>query len=121
MIASIGATCFGVVIGYVTYRTLVRKDDSSISDIASVVAAVGGGVVTQLFGPASADRFGWYAIGLLCGMAVFLVLRIVLERPSTPGEKRPEVLGDEKPARSAGEVILGDSSAGGSQSAILGD
>jgi hypothetical protein len=104
MVMSIGAFCFGVVIGYVTYRTLVRKDDSSISDIAAVVAAVGGAAVTQLFDPASGDIFGWYAIGLLVGMATFLVLRLVFERS---GDKGPLILGDETHAKPE-DVVLGD-------------
>jgi hypothetical protein len=121
MVSSIGAVCFGIVIGYVTYRTLVRKDDSSISDIAAVVAAVGGGAVTQLFDPATGDKFGWYAIGLLIGMAAFLILRIVFERPAKPGEPAPKVLGDETQPRPASEVILGDTRAGQSKPAILGE
>ena len=107
MVMSIGAFCFGVVIGYITYRTLVRKDDTSISDIAAVVAAVGGAAVTQLFDPASGDIFGWYAIGLLAGMATFLVLRLVFERAKVPGEKPPVVLGDDRPAK-PDDVILGE-------------
>lgn len=92
MIMDIGAVCFGIVIGYVTYRTLVRTDGSSVSDIAAVLAAVGGAGVTKLFDPASGDAFGWYAIGLLVGMAVFLVLRLILERPGQDG-KTPLILG----------------------------
>ena len=44
-VLSVGATCFGIVVGYVTYRTLVRKSDAAISDLAAVIAAIGGGVV----------------------------------------------------------------------------
>jgi hypothetical protein len=95
MVLSIGAACFGVVLGYVTYRTLVRKKTSSISDLAAVVAAVGGGVVTQLFDPTTGDAFGWYSIGLLTGMAVFLILRLTVERVAGEGGVRPTVLGDE--------------------------
>jgi hypothetical protein len=100
--------CFGVVIGYVTYRTLVRKNNSSISDIAAVVAAVGGGVVTQIFNPTAGDTFGWYSIGLLVGMAVFLVLRLVVERPATTGGPRPAVLGDDASGANPRAAILGD-------------
>jgi|SRR5262252_8101411 len=121
MVSSLGAFCFGVVIGYVTYRTLVRKGNSSISDIAAVAAAVGGGVVTQLFRPAAGDRFGWYAIGLLVGMAVFLILRIVFERPTKSGKPAPQVLGDDPQPRPANEAILGDTRPGQSKPAILGE
>jgi uncharacterized membrane protein len=87
-VVSVGAVCFGLVVGYITYRTLVRVDSTSISDLAAVIAAIGGGVVTQLFGDDSTDTFGWYSIGLLIGMAVFLILRIVLRDNDT------QILGD---------------------------
>jgi hypothetical protein len=70
----LGAACFGIVIGFITYRTLIRTTDkTAISDLAAVVGAVGGGVVTGLFEPAS-RAFAWYSIGLLGGMALFFVL-----------------------------------------------
>lgn len=66
-----GACCFGVVIGYITYRTLARSTDrAAISDLAAVVGAVGGGVISGLF-PAGSTLFAWYSIGLLGGMAAF--------------------------------------------------
>lgn len=68
-----GAIIFGVVVGFITYRTLVRTTDkAAISDLATVIAAIGGGVVTSLFDP-SGDRFGFYTIGLAAGMAIFFV------------------------------------------------
>lgn len=74
VVTSIGAVCFGVVIGYVTYRALARSTSSaSVSDLAAVVGAVGGGVVTGLFAPET-DLFGWYAIGLLVGMVIYPVV-----------------------------------------------
>jgi hypothetical protein len=77
-VIEIGALCFGVAVGFVTYRTLVRVGDkAAITDLAAVIAAVGGGVVVQLFQPES-RLFGWYAIGLLGGMAVFFVLYGIL-------------------------------------------
>jgi hypothetical protein len=70
----VGAGCFGVAIGYVTYRTLVRTTDkAAVTDIVAVVGAVGGGAVTGLFQPAT-KLFAWYAIGLLAGMLVFFLL-----------------------------------------------
>jgi bacteriorhodopsin len=82
-ITSVGAVCFGVAVGYITYRTLVRTTDKTdISDLATVVGAVGGGAVTGLFNPSSGDTFGWYAIGLLGGMVVFFVLYLILNGPT---------------------------------------
>jgi NhaP-type Na+/H+ or K+/H+ antiporter len=93
-VISVGAVCFGIVIGYVTYRTLVRTNKSSISDLAAVVAAIGGGVVSGHFDVRGSDTFGWYSIGLLIGMAVFLILRLILERQKEDGEPGPVILGD---------------------------
>ncbi|MDI9978806.1 hypothetical protein [Rhodococcus sp. IEGM 1307] len=70
-VISIGAICFGLVVGFVTYRTLVFKEGASVSDIAAVVAALGGGVVTVWFDRAEGDSFAWYSIGLLAGMVVY--------------------------------------------------
>lgn len=66
-----GAVLFGVVVGWVTYRTLRREDKAAVSDIASVIGAIGGAAVTGLF---EDDLFGWYSIGLFVGFFAYLVL-----------------------------------------------
>jgi hypothetical protein len=67
-----GPLCFGIVIGYVTYRSLARSGPtSSISDIAAVIGALGGGVITTLFLPGS-ESFGFYAFGLVLGFAIYI-------------------------------------------------
>ena len=69
----IGAICFGVVIGWITYRTLhLRKDDVGLSDIATVIGAVGGAAVTGLF--KSENLFAAYCIGLAAGFFLFLIV-----------------------------------------------
>lgn len=68
---SIGAVCFGIVIGYITYRTLVRKGAAVITDIAGVIAAVGGGTVTVWFDQSGGDSFAYYSMGLLGGMILY--------------------------------------------------
>lgn len=73
VLAAVGAICFGLVAGYITYRTLVRQKNTAVSDIAAVISALGGGTVTTLFSNRNADMFSWYAIGLLAGMVVFFV------------------------------------------------
>jgi hypothetical protein len=53
-VINFGALCFGPVVGWITYRTLVRQEGgANISDITSVVAAIGGGALTRLFGTAT--------------------------------------------------------------------
>ncbi|WP_054813673.1 hypothetical protein [Nocardia arizonensis] len=70
--AEIGAVVFGVIVGAITYRTLVRTaDKTAIGDLTSVLAAIGGGVVTGHYGDANA--FAWYAIGLAVGILAYFV------------------------------------------------
>ena len=77
----IGAICFGVVIGWITYRTLRRtSDEVKLSDIATVIGAVGGAAVTALFN--SQAMFGCYAIGLAAGFFVYLILGHTLLKDS---------------------------------------
>jgi len=67
-----GAFCFGLVIGWITYRTLRRKEGgAALSDISTVIGAIGGAAVLALF---PGDLFGTYAIGLAIGFfGYFLV------------------------------------------------
>ncbi len=77
-VISIGAVCFGVVIGYIAYRTLVRKDQAAITDISAVIGAVGGGAVSVWFDQGGGDSFAWYSIGLLVGMVFYFIQYLVL-------------------------------------------
>src|SRR4051812_5269728 len=76
-----GAVCFGLVIGWVTYRTLRRTSAVGLADIATVIGAVGGGAVLGIFD--RGDSFGWYAIGLAAGFFGYLVLTLALDPPGT--------------------------------------
>jgi len=69
----LGALCFGIVIGWVTYRTLRRRAETvQLSDIAAVLGAVGGGwVATQFSTP---NVFAGYCIGLFIGFFAYLYL-----------------------------------------------
>jgi hypothetical protein len=69
----VGAVCFGVVIGWIVYRTL-RRDTNvvTLQDIATVVGAVGGAAVTAIF--KSESLFGCYSIGLAVGFFGYLIL-----------------------------------------------
>jgi hypothetical protein len=71
--ARVGAFCFGLVIGWVTYRTLRRRSETvALSDIATVIGAVGGAAVTGLFKDAA--LFGIYCVGLAIGFFLYLIL-----------------------------------------------
>jgi hypothetical protein len=68
-----GALCFGFVIGWVTYRTLRRTGETvALSNIATVIGAVGGAAVTALFN--SKELFGAYCIGLAIGFFVYMIV-----------------------------------------------
>ena len=70
VLGDLGAVCFGLVIGWITYRTLVRRaGEAALSDIATVLGAVGGGAVTGLF--KDQDLFGCYCIGLAVGFFAY--------------------------------------------------
>lgn len=72
-----GALLFGVVVGWITYRTLIRTTGGAqISDIATVIAAVGGGAVTGLFH--DPRLFALYSIGLFAGFFLYLILFYLL-------------------------------------------
>ena len=72
-----GSFWFGVVIGYITYRTLRHKATTGMGDIASVIGAVGGGAVLKLF-PSGTDSFDSYAFGLAVGFFVYLGISLVI-------------------------------------------
>jgi uncharacterized membrane protein YeaQ/YmgE (transglycosylase-associated protein family) len=76
-ISAVGAIAFGIVIGWICYRTLRRKEGASaLSDISTVIGAVGGGTVVTLF--KSGSLFGYYSIGLLVGFFSYLIISLVV-------------------------------------------
>ena len=72
-----GALAFGVVVGWITSRTLRRSTPGGLSDIATVIGAVSGAAITGIYKP-STDSFGYYCIGLLVGFFAYLVLSIII-------------------------------------------
>jgi hypothetical protein len=77
-IQKIGAGAFGAVVGwYVYYINRYRKDDVQLSDIVTLVGAIGGAAVLALF-PEKSDLFGAYGIGLAAGFFMYFFILIVL-------------------------------------------
>ncbi len=72
-VGQVGAACFGIAVGYLTYRTLVGAAAHASIAVLAAAAVVGGAAVTGLFAPGT-SVFGWYSIGLLAGMAVFFAI-----------------------------------------------
>ena len=99
-ISLIGAFCFGIVIGWITYRTLRRTPTTGLNDIATVIGAVGGATVTALFKQGTGD-FGAYCIGLIIGF--FCYLKIAARKGA------PDWMGSEQagsPGGSVGGVVI---------------
>lgn len=88
-----GAFAFGLVVGWLTYRTLRHAETSGLSDIATVIGAVGGAAVTALF-PGANGSFGAYCFGLAIGFFGYVI--VALRRGET------NVLGDQ--GRPAGQA-----------------
>ena len=79
---SIGPFCFGLVIGWVTYRTLRRKAEGvALGDIAAVIGAVGGATVVALFKNGAFDA---YCIGLAVGFFGYFLAGILIAKAAPP-------------------------------------
>lgn len=79
-----GPLCFGIVIGWIVYRTLRRTSQSGISDIAAVIGAVGGAAITTLFHQDD-FQFSVYCIGLFVGFFSYLLVALKLDPVGVPG------------------------------------
>jgi uncharacterized membrane protein YeaQ/YmgE (transglycosylase-associated protein family) len=80
-LSRIGALMFGLVVGWITYRTLRHSEKTGLSDIATVIGAVGGAAVTKLF-PKDQGEFGMYCIGLTAGFFLYIVVFSLLPKDS---------------------------------------
>lgn len=88
-----GPFWFGVVIGYITYRTLRHKASTGLGDIAAVIGAVGGGAVLKLF-PSGTNSFDLYCFGLAAGFFIYLAISLLISWIKGP-EFSYRVLGDD--------------------------
>jgi hypothetical protein len=89
----IGAATFGIVLGWIVYRSLRRQATSGVSDISSVLGAIGGAAILGLF-PARTTDFGWYSIGLAVGFFGYLLTALAF---APAGQRSAEIntwLGD---------------------------
>jgi hypothetical protein len=78
LLQKIGAGGFGAVVGwYVYYINRWRKDDVQLSDIVTLIGAVGGAATMALF-PEKTDLFGAYGIGLASGFFLYFFILVVL-------------------------------------------
>jgi hypothetical protein len=99
-----GAAVFGLVVGFITYRTLVRTSDkTAITDLAAVLGAIGGGAVTKLYDPAG-EPFAWYAFGLAGGVLLFFLAFLAMngkDKAASVMSGGTVVIGTDRPAAGA--------------------
>lgn len=70
-ISGLGALFFGLVMGWISYRSLrLTAGTSALSDITTIIGVVGGAAVTALF--RSDVLFGLYCVGLAIGFFAYL-------------------------------------------------
>jgi hypothetical protein len=73
-----GAGAFGAVIGwYIYFINRYRKDDVTLSDIVTLIGAIGGAAILNLFDRGSV-LFGAYGIGLAIGFFLYFFVLIIL-------------------------------------------
>lgn len=91
---SFGPFCFGLVIGWVTYRTLRRKvENVAIGDIAAVIGAIGGATIVAIF---KNEAFNAYCIGTAVGFFAYLVVGSIMDEIAykraleAPADKKEE-------------------------------
>lgn len=74
----LGAGSFGAVIGwYVYYINRWRKDDVQLSDIVTLIGAIGGAAILTLF-PAKSQLFGAYGVGLAIGFFFYFIILVAI-------------------------------------------
>ncbi len=78
----LGAGCFGAVVGWMTYFILRRAKPTALTDISTVVGAIGGATVLALF-DAKGALFGAYAIGLALGFfGYYFAYMMIVKAPA---------------------------------------
>ena len=74
----IGAGCFGLVIGWFLYFVnRHRKEEVKLADVATLLAAIGGGAVLSLF-EAKSTLFAAYGVGLALGFFAYFFTLLIL-------------------------------------------
>ena len=71
-----GAFGFGAVIGWFTYFTMRYSSGHALSDIATVIGALGGAAIFAIF-PAQSVLFGAYGVGLATGFFSYVLILLV--------------------------------------------
>jgi NhaP-type Na+/H+ or K+/H+ antiporter len=94
----VGGFAFGLVVGWVTYGFLRRSDRKTLTDITTIIGAVGGAAATGLFQPGT-GAFAGYCVGLAVGFFGYLAFYITHKdtAPDWLGEARRTNQVDDRP------------------------
>jgi hypothetical protein len=104
LMQKIGAGAFGAVVGwYVYYINRWRKDDVQLSDIVTLIGAVGGAAILALF-PEKTDLFGAYGIGLATGFFLYFFILVILVNKA-PGFTAAWFLDGRAPKLTEGQAV----------------
>jgi hypothetical protein len=80
----LGAGGFGALIGWFIYSiNRYRTGEVKLADIVSLIGAIGGAAVLELFG-AQTDLFGAYGIGLFVGFFGYFLMLLAFVLVSKP-------------------------------------
>jgi NhaP-type Na+/H+ or K+/H+ antiporter len=76
-IVGFGAICFGLTLGWITYRILrVTASPPWLSYLIPMLGIIGGAVALAFF--SNDVLFGWYSIGLVIGFLAYLAVGLIL-------------------------------------------
>jgi uncharacterized membrane protein YeaQ/YmgE (transglycosylase-associated protein family) len=95
---TLGAIAFGVVVGWVTYGCLRRADRKGLTDLTTIIGAIGGATVTGLFQP-NTGSFAGYCVGLAVGFFAYLAFYMWFPEsaPKWLGERPSSIARDPAP------------------------
>ena len=78
-----GGFAFGLVVGWMTYGFLRRNDRKALTDLSTVIGAIGGAVVTGLF-QKETGAFDVYCGGLAVGFFGYLIFYMMFKNRGAP-------------------------------------
>lgn len=74
---NIGALCFGIVIGWTTYFIMRRAQPTALTDLSTIIGALGGAAILNLF-DSQGPLFAFYAIGLAVGFIAYFLIYLAI-------------------------------------------
>jgi uncharacterized membrane protein YeaQ/YmgE (transglycosylase-associated protein family) len=86
-IVKVGSICFGLIVGWITYRTIRNRERNPVfSDITAIVGALGGGTIASLASKGEL-YFPWYCVGLAGGFFFYLIIMVPIISRGNPNSE----------------------------------